>query len=207
MLYPCFFIRIILLKEIYGLKRSCYSKLGERRSEIYRFKRGMKMENRELSKRKSIRLKHYDYSQAGYYFVTICTENRLNLFGEVVGVDDPVHPPVMQRNKIGEIVCECWNRMNGIYQNVVTDEFCLMPNHIHGIIVISETVGQGRPTLQKIMQGFKSVTTRMCFEYGYTNIWQKSYYEHIIRNEKDLNDIREYIVNNPGKWREDEYFI
>ncbi|MBB6218761.1 REP element-mobilizing transposase RayT [Anaerosolibacter carboniphilus] len=165
------------------------------------------MEKKESPKRKSIRLKDYDYGQAGYYFVTVCTVNRNSLFGKIVGVDDPVHPPLMQKNQIGEIVFECWNRINRIYPNVVTDEFCLMPNHIHGIVLISEMVGQGRPTLQKIMQGFKSVTTRMCFKYGYRNIWQKSYYEHVIRNEQELNEIREYIINNPIKWREDKYFI
>ena len=120
----------------------------------------------------------------------------------------------MQTNQIGEIVCDCWNKINEIYENVKTDVFCLMPNHIHGIIVIGETGGhitgtggQGRPPLHKIIQGFKSVSTRMCFKYQYTIIWQRGYHEHIIRNEHELQEIREYIINNPVKWQEDKYFV
>ena len=102
----------------------------------------------KLPRRKDIRLKDYDYSQAGYYFITICAMDRQKLFGEIVGADDPVCPqPVMKANEIGKIACQCWNKINDIYDNVRTDAFCLMPNHIHGIIVISGGwTGSSTPT-------------------------------------------------------------
>lgn len=161
----------------------------------------------KLPQRKIIRLKDYDYSQAGYYFITICSKDRLRLFGEIVGADDPVClQPVMKENEIGKIAYECWNKINDIYDNVRTDAFCLMPNHIHGIIVISED-GQGRPPLPKIIQGYKSVTTRMCFKYNIETIWQRNYYDHIIRNEQEYQEIWQYIESNPLKWEEDKCFI
>ncbi len=113
----------------------------------------------------------------------------------------------MVPNEIGKIVNECWKKTNEIYRNVKTDAFCLMPNHFHGIVAIGEAGGQSRPPLQKIIQGFKSVTTRMCFVYGHSTIWQRGYYEHIIRNEHELQKIREYNMNNPAKWQEDECFV
>lgn len=124
----------------------------------------------KLPRRKNIRLKDFDYSQAGYYFITICTKERKKLFGEIVGADDSVSPsPVMKPNEIGNIAYDCWNKINDIYDNVTTDAFCLMPNHIHGIIAISSG-GQSRPPLPKIIQGYKSVSTRMCFKYNIKTI-------------------------------------
>lgn len=159
----------------------------------------------KLPQRKSIRLKDYDYSQAGYYFVTICTKDRMEMLGKMVGADDPVCPQsVMQANEIGKIVIECWNKINDVYDNVRTDAFCLMPNHIHGIIVIEG--GQSRPPLPKIIQGFKSVTSRMCFKYNIKTIWQSNYYDHIIRNEQEYQAIVKYIEENPLKWAEDKYY-
>lgn len=127
----------------------------------------------KLPRRKNIRLKNYDYSRAGYYFITICTKDRQKLFGEIVGVDDPV---------------------------------CPQPNHIHGIVVIYEG-GQGRPPLPKIIQGYKSVSTRMCFKYNIKIIWQRNYYDRIIRNRQEYEEICIYIENNPLKWVEDKYYI
>jgi putative transposase len=161
----------------------------------------------DLPQRKQLRIHGYDYSQSGYYFVTICTKDRLNLFGCMAGADDSVRPRTMQPNGMGKIVCECWSEINRIYEDIKTDAFCLMPNHIHGIILIGETGGQGRPPLQKIIQGYKSVTTRMCFKYDYRIIWQRGYHEHIVRTESELKRIREYIINNPQKWQEDKYYI
>ena len=161
----------------------------------------------KLPRRKDIRLKNYDYSQEGYYFITICAKDRKELFGKIVGADAPVCPqPVMKANEIGKIACECWNKINDVYNNVRTDCFCLMPNHIHGIIVISGG-GQGRPPLHKIIQGYKSVSTRMCFKYDIKNIWQRNYYEHIIHNEMEYQRISKYIENNPWKWINDRYYI
>ncbi len=168
-----------------------------------------------MPRRKSIRLKNYDYSLPGYYFITICAQNHAKIFGNIitaVGADDSVCPntadpePHMLANDIGRIVEKCWYKINNLYENVKTDAFCLMPNHIHGIIVISEG-GQGRPPLHKIIQGYKSVSTRMCYKYNYRNIWQRNYYDRIIRNEEEYSKIQEYIINNPLKWHEDKYYI
>lgn len=93
--------------------------------------------------------------------------------------------------------------MNAIYKNIKTKDYIIMPNHIHGIIEIKG--GQGRPPLPKIIQGFKSVTTRKCFELGFRQIWQRNYYEHIIRNEKEYLLIKQYIINNPMNWKKDKY--
>ena len=160
----------------------------------------------ELNKRKQLRLSDYDYSQEGFYFLTLCAKDRMNIFGKVKDLDDPLYMSKMEYNEIGEVISNCWVKINELYDNVTIDVFTLMPNHFHGIIVISEKVGQRCPSLQKIIQGFKSITTRNCFNYGYTHIWQRGYYEHIIRGEKELDEIRDYILNNPTKWKNDEYF-
>lgn len=162
---------------------------------------------KQLPRRKNIRLKSYDYSNTGYYFVTICTKNKQKLFGEIIRTDDPVCPSTaMQANSIGKIVKECWYKINDICDHIKTDAFCLMPNHIHGIIMIL-TGGQSRPPLPKIIQGFKSVSTRMCFSYNLKIIWQRGYYDRVIRNEREYLKACEYIENNSLKWVEDKYYI
>ena len=168
---------------------------------------------KELPVRKSIRLKGYDYSNAGYYFVTICVEDGHEILSEIVGADDPVRPSV-ELTDMGKIIDDCWHKINDIYENVYTDKYCIMPNHFHGIIVVKEmgehqisTGGQGRPPLQKILQGFKSTTTRYCYKYGFRTIWQRSYYDEIIRNEEAYRNIWRYIDENPAKWAEDECFM
>jgi len=185
---------------------------------------------KELRTRKNIRLKNYDYSQNGAYFVTICTYNREPLLGRIVGADDPVRPFAFEESETGRIVSDCWNKINAFYENIRTDKFVVMPNHIHGIIFIDNmdvfigntdkkrrglsdgeyrenTGGQSRPPLQKIIQGYKSVTTRMCFQMGCQKIWQRSYYDHIIRNESEYQKIWEYITANPLNWKYDIYFV
>ena len=164
----------------------------------------------EHKKRKQVRLKNYDYAQKGAYFVTICTKNREPILSEIlaesVGADASVRPYI-KTTRIGEIAESCRNRINDIYDGVKTDRLVIMPDHIHGIIFIGDfkkigsvSGGQGRPPLQKIMQGFKSATTRMCFDFGYTQIWQRSYVDHIIRDEEDYFKHLNYIEQNPIKW-------
>ncbi|MCL4558950.1 MAG: transposase [Deltaproteobacteria bacterium] len=172
--------------------------------------------------RKSIRLKDYDYSQAGAYFVTICTKNKECLLGDVVDGK-------MQFNKYGQIVEREWLRTGIIRQNVQIDEFVVMPNHIHVIIVLNDVVGATRwvaqnktipnraihriaPTFQSnsigaIIGQFKSIVTKKINLIRSTPgapLWQRNYYEHIIRNEGDMNGIREYVMNNTLRWIEDE---
>ena len=160
----------------------------------------------EIPKRKTIRLTGYDYSQSGAYFITICTINRAHLLGRIVVADDSVLPPALEESEVGQIVRSCWNNIENAYKYIKTDKFCIMPNHIHGIILIEDSGGQSRPPLQKIVQGFKSVTTRICFEQGYKRLWQRSYHDHIIRNDEDYREIWAYIDTNPAKWVEDKYY-
>jgi putative transposase len=157
--------------------------------------------------RRSIRLKDYDYSQAGAYFITICTYNKECLFGKVVNGE-------MALNEYGKAVEREWLRTTEIRPNLELDEFIIMPNHMHGIVVIVESnVGAtGRSPLPKgptpksmgaIVAGFKSSATKHINNLRstpYKPVWQRNYYEHVIRNESDLSEIQEYIVNNPLKW-------
>lgn len=179
------------------------------------------MKEPKFPRRKQIRIKEYDYSKEGYYFITICTKDRKQILCKIVndekliaksvGADGPVRPkeqyinPKIILTPIGKSIKRCWEEIDTIYNNVEIDEFIIMPNHIHGIIKL--TGGQSRPPLQKIIQGFKSVTTRECFKYNYNKLWQRNYYEHVIRNEKEYYKILEYIQENPIKWEEDKYYI
>ena len=170
----------------------------------------------QLHHRRSIRLKGYDYSSAGAYFVTVCTNNRECLFGDI-------REGKMVLNECGEIVSLKWKNIPAHFGNVELDEFVIMPNHIHGIIIIVDTIvgakhslnasplhlplplqyGTSPGSLPAIMQNFQSVTTRKINQIRCSlgnKFWQRNYYEHVIRNEKELNALREYIVNNPLKW-------
>ncbi len=170
----------------------------------------------ELPKRKQHRLHGYDYSKSGYYFVTICTHERKCVLA-TVGNAVPGVPQKMIPTETGKIVLNAWAKMSEIDENVKTDWFCLMPNHIHGIIVIKnqpltndETERRGRRSLQSIVRGFKSSVTReynkIVPETGRNKLWQKSFYDEIIRNQKAYDEISKYIFENPMKWEEDELF-
>ena len=153
--------------------------------------------------RKRNRLTRYDYSQNGYYFVTVCTKDKREWFGRVE--DD-----MMVLNEYGRIVSECWRDIPNHYGNVKLDESVIMPNHVHGIIIIENNVGNGFkpfPTkihgLSEIMRGFKTFSSRKINNKITNNRhfhWQKSFYDHVIRSENELKLIREYILNNPKKW-------
>ena len=169
--------------------------------------------------RKSIRLPGYDYSQAGYYFVTICCDQRQCMFGDIVD-------GAMQLNPFGEIVSETYQLLSR-YSHVNLDEWIVMPNHFHGIIVLADKpcrgVSRNAPTVNSDIQPincepkrkplgrligvFKTVSTKniniICGTPG-AKVWQRNYYEHIIRNETSLNKIRQYIVNNPLSWQNDQ---
>jgi len=161
-----------------------------------------------LPQRRSLRLRGYDYAQAGAYFVTICTQGRACLFGDVV--DGDVH-----LNAAWRMVAQCWQDIPNRFPDAALDEFVVMPNHLHGIIVIvgaqfiapndSGAMNSGAmnraPTVGEMVRSFKAVATRMLRQIQYPSFaWQRNYYEHIIRNEDDLARIREYIVNNPLQW-------
>lgn len=168
----------------------------------------------EYKSRKTNRLQNYDYSQNGMYFVTICTKDREELFGKVGNGE-------MILNDVGKIVNEIWTQIPMHCSGVHLDEFIVMPNHIHGILeIINRNVGnahvrsgnmsRSKMLLSKAIHGFKSSVTRRIFGnqeriYAFPTkfAWQKSFYDHIIRNEMSLNKIREYIHKNPQNWERD----
>ena len=174
--------------------------------------------------RRSIRLPFYDYAQAGAYFITVCTQNRECLFGEIVDEE-------MRLNDSGRMVEEWWKGLKKKFSSLEMDGFVVRPNHFHGILVIvrspviTTNVGaaprgrpdkeghphRGAPTLGDIIGWFKTMTTNE-YTRGVKNLdwpifpgklWQRNYYEHVIRDEEELNKIREYIILNPKKWELD----
>lgn len=168
--------------------------------------------------RRSIRLRHYDYSQAGAYFVTICTRDRQCLFGEVVENE-------MRLNQSGKTVARVWHSLPERFPEIELDAFVVMPNHFHGILMIPYRLSHqdysgrnelrpyarkdepeaassaGNPHLGELVRILKAVSTRQIRQMGYGLFaWQRNYFEHIIRDEKSLASIREYILLNPLKW-------
>ncbi len=155
----------------------------------------------DLHHRRSIRLAGYDYSQAGAYYVTICTAGRDCIFGEVAGGE-------MRLNSFGAIVQREWRRLPLHYPTVSLDAFVVMPNHVHGVIFLGEPGRRNvkRRPLSEIVRGFKTWSARRINQRRDSTgspVWQRDCYEHIIRDEDDLNRIRQYIVDNPVTWEED----
>ncbi|MDP2755953.1 MAG: hypothetical protein Q8P40_16445 [Nitrospirota bacterium] len=179
--------------------------------------------NPEIHHRRSIRLKDYDYSQAGAYYVTICIQGKVCLLGDIAD-------GVMALNDAGRMIEKWWCKLPEKFEFIELDEYVVMPNHFHGIINIVGAVGadlcvcpdnrnkninQGEHTgspLHRIVQWFKTMITNEYIhgvkQYNWPpfsgRFWQRNYYEHIIRNEDELNKIREYIVRNPAMWGEDD---
>ena len=159
-----------------------------------------------MIKRKPNRLRDYDYSRDGCYFITICTRGRKDFFGDI-------KEGKIDLNRYGEIVNQCWRDLVGHYPNSSLDSFVIMPNHVHGIIVIGngDVVGNGLkpfPTrgLSEIIRGFKTFSSRKIKEEIKVDNkfqWQKSFYDHIIRDNKSLENLRQYIMYNPLKWELD----
>jgi REP-associated tyrosine transposase len=161
-------------------------------------------------RRRSIRLQDYDYSLAGAYFTTIVAKDRQCLFGEIV--DGQIH-----LNDWGQIVQDEWEKSAQIRKEIELDEFVIMPNHIHGIVVITQKMeratsrsplrsGPAKCSLGALVAGFKAVVTkRMNMTRGLPGVpvWQRNYFEHVIRNEDSLNRIRDYILKNPTQWEFD----
>jgi REP-associated tyrosine transposase len=167
--------------------------------------------------RRSIRINGYDYTQPGGYFATIVTYQRDYLFGEIINEE-------MQLNALGTVVDEYWRAIPEHFSNVELDAYVVMPNHVHGIIVINENgmatnsspfVGARHASplprgvkphsVGAIVGSFKSVVTkRIGRELKATGIWQRNYYEHVIRNHEDWDRIHRYIESNPSMWADDE---
>jgi REP element-mobilizing transposase RayT len=198
--------------------------------------------------RQSIRLKGYDYSQNGAYFVTICTKERVCFFGNIVNND--IGNTLCIPTEMGKIAQECWYDIPNHYPSVLLDAFILMPNHIHGILFLgqkgeigghdrnggvqnrNEGVQDIEPlrvnkfqkiipgSIGAIIRGYKIGVTKWARNHPVgaqyfvpplqkvppLQIWQRNYYEHIIRDEKSCNNIRKYIANNPMNWKKDELY-
>ncbi|WP_028298709.1 transposase [Olivibacter sitiensis] len=184
--------------------------------------------NPNIHHRRSIRLKGYDYAQTGAYFITLCCQKRAHLFGEIVNGK-------MILNEYGLIAHDEWENTLEIRPNISLGAFVIMPNHVHGILIINDS---GEPpsttpkeenkfkspskTIGAIIRGYKGATTKRIKRLISTGespissgapkidlstpIWQRNYYEHIIRNEKAFYNISNYIINNPAKWAEDKFY-
>ena len=166
--------------------------------------------------RRSVRLPRYDYSQPGFYFVTVCTRNRECLFGRLENGE-------MWLSDIGHVVAESWKWLVDRYSYVTLDQWILMPNHLHGIIRIADDRRGGSRTaptryshgetkqkaLGSLIGAFKTVSTKKINQMRNapgSTVWQRNYYEHVVRSESSLNEIRNYIMTNPTNWRSDKLF-
>jgi putative transposase len=151
--------------------------------------------NPDIHHRRSIRLKGHDYSLPGAYFVTTDTWQGEHLFGEVVGGN-------MELNLLGQVVLQAWHDLPNHYENVILDAFCIMPNHIHGIIVLVDAPRQhGLPEIVRALKSFSA--RRINRQRGTPGfpVWQRNYYEHILRNDDELAKARHYIIHNPLQWQ------
>ncbi len=181
--------------------------------------------------RRSLRLSGYDYTQVGAYFVTVCTQDRASIFGEVINEE-------MQLNQAGPMVDRWWKELEQKFPNVITDTHIVMPNHFHGIVILKDgkqpvpnagadlCVCPGRHTepvlsenqgahtgapLPRIVQWFKTMTTNeyirgvnhLNWPTFQRRLWQRNYYERVIRTDRELDATRQYIIDNPAKWAED----
>ena len=184
--------------------------------------------NKTRHNRQSTRLRGYDYSRNGAYFVTLCTYQRECVLGEIVRGE-------MRLNEIGQAVLETWQQLPRYFPNIRLDEFVVMPNHVHGIVIIDRSIDNHHvgaqfiapknenapnrenmsdwdsvttrgvmnhaPTLGNVIRAFKAMAARKIHLSGFSNrMWQRNYHDHIIRNEKSLNEIRRYIIYNPARW-------
>ena len=176
----------------------------------------------EKHHRRSTRLKGYDYSQPGVYYITICTHERRKLFGDIIDGE-------MRLNELGKVAEWVWEALPQYFPSIDIDQFVIMPNHLHGILVLSGAFtnvhmpypGTSRdgtsmqalpmpmsspaPMLGQIIRKFKALTSYYLHAAGAAEFaWQERYHEHVVRNDSDLKRIREYIVNNPAQWAEDD---
>ena len=161
----------------------------------------------ELPQRKHPRLKDYDYSQNGAYFVTVCTCGKEKTLGEVVGDGFPVP----KLSAIGQLARQIIDQIPQRFPTVRAEKYVIMPNHLHIILCFDSGHGTGdpSPTLGEVMGWFKYQVTKAVNQSRNTpgaKVFQRSYYDHVIRNEADYLRVWQYIVENPRKWADDEYY-
>ena len=161
-------------------------------------------------KRKHSRLKTYDYTNSGCYFITFCTKDRAHVLSSIVG-RGALPPPWVELTNIGKIAAEVIERTSVVYPGISIDNYVIMPNHVHLLIRISPVDGgvraprpteNGSVSITEVIKAMKSITTR---KIG-TKIWQTSFYDHVIRNDEDYQTRFRYIKENPAKWQQDKYY-
>lgn len=158
-------------------------------------------------RRESIRRKGFDYSLPGSYYFTICTYNREHLFGSIIlSYDQQKHAPskVMVLNEAGKIVDDCWKDLPNHYEHIMLDAFIVMPDHVHGIIIIENPVDENKHHgLPEFIRALKSFSSRRIAEAMVTtnrHVWQTGYYDRLINSHEDLEKTRNYIMQNPENW-------
>ncbi len=147
---------------------------------------------KRIASRKQIRLPYYDYTKEGMYFITICTKNRLKLFGNMKNNQK------LELTREGSIAKQYLEKIEMIFKNVLIDEYIIMPNHIHMLLIINN---KKDITISRIIKQYKMYVSKQ-IKYS---IWQKSFYEHIVRNELEYQRIKTYIQNNVINWKQDIY--
>ena len=164
----------------------------------------------EYKSRKRNRLEYYDYSQSGAYFITICTKDKRCVLGKAVVGGGALDVPEMRLSALGIIVDDEIKKSAGIYENIKVDKYIIMPNHIHMILIVENdnkkgTSGAPSPTNETV-PSFVSMLKRFTNKKAGRSLWQRSYHDHVIRNEKDYERIWNYIDTNLFKWEQDCYF-
>jgi len=165
---------------------------------------------KELAKRKHPRIGNFDYSSVGSYFITICTQNRRCVLSRIVGRGlAPAETTDIEYTRFGKIAKENLLSLEKRYPHLSVEQYVIMPNHIHAIFVLSDaTAGASpRPTIMDIVCAYKSLTAIECKRNGFKDkLFQNSFYEHIIKNCEDYDQISKYIYYNPLRWQDDELY-
>ena len=150
--------------------------------------------------RKRNRIENYDYSQPNIYLITVCTENRQQLFG-VVETRDKV--PVTSLSPLGELVKQAILGIESHYPNAFIEAYSILPNHLHLLLRLEETDAPNAPTISRILKKTKEFVTRA---HG-RSIWQRGFHDHVIRSEQEYLNAWNYVTYNPAKWESDEYYV
>lgn len=158
----------------------------------------------QYPRRKRIRLPEFDYNSVGAYFITICTKDREQILSRVSVGTTIGRPPTVTLTRYGVIVEEAIQQITDHYPEALIDHYVIMPNHIHIILRLDCEDGRAMlvPTISRVIQQMKGYVSK---RIGHS-IWQRRFYDHVIRNEEDYRSIWEYIDNNPARWTEDEYY-